>query len=69
MGGPGSGRYPKGSGGHPRYLYSTIKGGKVKVTSNKQHKLLHARNLPQTEVYRSKQGLWHKLLCHSLVVI
>jgi len=34
------------------YLYSTIKRGKVKVTSKKQHQLLHARNLPHTHVYR-----------------
>ena len=60
MGGLGSGRYPKGS--HQRnYLYSTIRRGKVKVTSNKQHRLLHARNLPHTEVFRSKKGnIYHE---------
>jgi hypothetical protein len=34
------------------YLYSTIKRGKVKVRSAKQHRLLHAKKLPHTHVYR-----------------
>lgn len=38
------------------YLYSTIKRGTVKVTSAKQHQMLHARRLPHTHVYRSKSG-------------
>lgn len=33
------------------YVYSTIKGGNVKVTSDKQHKLLEGRQLPHTHVY------------------
>jgi len=35
-----------------RYQYSTIKRGKVKVTSKKQHKFLHVHDLPHTHVYR-----------------
>ena len=40
--------HPKGK----RYLYSTVKRGKVKVTSQKQHRLLHGRKLPHTHVYQ-----------------
>jgi hypothetical protein len=35
------------------YLWSTIKRGKVKVKSKKQHRLLHGRHLSHTHVYRS----------------
>ena len=35
-----------------KYLYSTIHRGKVKVTSMQQHKLLEARKLPHTHVYK-----------------
>lgn len=35
----------------PHYAYSTIKEGTVKVTSDKQHRLLEGRKLPHTHVY------------------
>ena len=35
-----------------RYLYSTIRRGKVKVRSEEQHRLLHGRGLDHTHVYR-----------------
>jgi hypothetical protein len=38
------------------YLYSTIHRGKVKVTSEKQHRLLEGRGLPHTHVYRTESG-------------
>lgn len=38
------------------YLYSTIHRGKVKVTSEKQHRLLEGRHLPHTHVYRDQNG-------------
>ena len=34
------------------YDYSTIRDGKVKVTSKRQHMLLEARKLPHTHHYR-----------------
>jgi len=40
-----------------KYLYSTIKRGKVKVTSLKQHRLLEGRKLPHTHVYRKGKKL------------
>lgn len=43
------------------YQYSTIKRGKVKVTSDKQHKLLHFRKLPHTHVYKTSSGKLRKL--------
>ena len=43
------------------YEYSTIKRGKVKVKSEKQHELLHARNLPHTHVYRKSNGALEKV--------
>lgn len=39
-----------------KYLYSTIKRGTVKVTSKKQHALLHVRHLPHTHVIKSRSG-------------
>lgn len=35
----------------PHYVHSTVKGGSVKVTSDKQHRLLEGRKLPHTHVY------------------
>ena len=43
-----------------KYLYSTIKRGKVKVTSRKQEMLLEARKLPHTHVYRKGSKLIRK---------
>lgn len=43
------------------YEYSTIKRGKVKVTSERQHILLHTRNLPHTHVYRKSNGALQKI--------
>lgn len=34
------------------YAYSTIRDGKVKVTSRKQHMLIEARGISHTHVYR-----------------
>jgi len=39
-----------------KFLYATIKRGKVKVTSKKQLQLLNARGLPYTAVYRRSDG-------------
>lgn len=39
--------------GKDEYKYSTIRDGRVKVTSRKQHMLLEARKLPHTHVYES----------------
>lgn len=43
-----------------KYLYSTIRRGKVKVISEKQHALLEARKLAHTDVYMSKSGKKYK---------
>ena len=37
------------------FEYATIKKGKVKVTSDKQLKLLESKKLPFTAVYKSKK--------------
>ena len=39
-----------------KYLFSIIRGGKIRVTSKKQHKLLHSIGAAHTHVYRSKNG-------------
>jgi hypothetical protein len=35
-----------------RYVYSTIKRGRIRVKSRSQHILLHSRNLSHTHVYK-----------------
>lgn len=44
-----------------QFSHATIKRGTVKVTNPKQHALLHAKNLPHTDVYKSKTNKIYKI--------
>lgn len=44
-----------------KFVYATIKRGKVKVKSKKQIAFLNVKGLPYTAVYKSKSGKIYKV--------